>query len=124
MTKTEIKKRKNYVLKRISKFKTALHLDNYNGFIDFIDEESPQDFAAQISTNITYLTFEMDIFPSTLEVDDSALDRIILHELCHVIIEPLAAIARLSVSENTERDFYRALENAVEHTSRLLATKF
>lgn len=122
MTKTEIKKRKKYILERIEKFVTAMSLTHYEGNVAFAEEDHDV-FAALISTDITYLSFAMTIYPCVFDYSNKEIDKVIAHELCHIIIEPLAAIARLSVNDNTEKEFTRALENAVEHTSRLIASK-
>lgn len=122
MTKTEIKKKHKYILDRVIKFTTAMNLSHYEPNVIFMGEDE-DNLNANVFTDSDYLRFTIRIYPMLVEESNKEIDKTIIHELVHVILDRITNMAWESQS-NATRDIYKQInESTTEHIARLIASK-
>lgn len=118
------KRFKDWISKSAANLKSHFYLNDWEMRIVFADRQPDdmQDGAMCIETDSTYLRFRVTVFPAVY--DDwkdgriEAVREYLLHEFCHIVLDPIYSLAKESMS-NANREFYiRTLE---QQTQRLMA---
>lgn len=113
------------IVKQIEPLKRFLNLNEWEGIYKFSDLES----TACITISEDYLTFNMELDREYViccleEKDFNGLTGVILHELCHIIIDPVYFLAihkhgGITCDHVTFPFVRQRRENAVERVSRI-----
>lgn len=107
-----------------------LNLQAWEMNIDFQKESSTcnDNWSASIVTDLTYLRFFINFYPSVQEIfekaDHNELISIVIHEMTHVFIEPLFALIRPYTAPNSQWLVEEKTENAVEGVTRIIQKGF
>ena len=113
----------------IKEFKNKLLLNNWNINIIFLNDDEIGNqvgwtSAACIDINHRYLTAEIMFYKTHYNLykmgDDYEFKKTIIHELCHILTEPLYLIARLSTPPNKEDDLETIREQSTEQLASII----
>lgn len=129
LTKSEFTRQRRRITRAIEHWAKALDLDHWNGTVTFFNEREPESLgtgaahggvAAEVATVWAYERYEMNVWaPIFAEMTDDELSEAILHEMCHVLIEPATKQSRnktdQALNEMVTTRLTRAIWNASQH---------
>lgn len=114
---------KKHVMRLVNYFQSAVLADEYDINVVFSTADE-DDKAAQIRTDEIYLNATITIHPPTWRMwqakDYEALAKVIAHEACHLLTEPLYGFAYRSTSELTRGHLNELRERSTERISKIL----
>lgn len=113
---------KQSIVEWIRKWREILYLDRHHIdliFAEHLKEDAPQT-AAEISQNEPYLDVELTIYPNLFEADSETQERIIVHEMCHLLTIPLFGLLWKAVTGERMVSQAQARETD-EHVTDLIA---
>lgn len=125
LTKTEFTRQRRRIARALDHWRARLELDHWEGVISYINEPAPSSHprdagvAAEVDTSWAYERYEMRFWvPRFAEMDDDGLSQCVLHELCHVLIEPATKQTRTRAEQNLNEMVTTRLTRAIWNASK------
>ncbi len=121
MNKTEQNKRKKYIKEKVKYYQNKMNLNHYKIKVKFPEDDGGST-AMDIGVDIEYLRAFINVYPHTMEEESEGenIDSYLVHELTHIILQPLAERGYVATPEMNMSDFTKTIENATEHLARLI----
>ena len=110
----------NTLSKKINYWKKKIGVDKFK--IDFVisEDSSPDDIntEADIEISLAYLNATITFYSPAIK--ESELDKVIVHELLHLILEPLSSILYQSMGKKYDKFVNDLIESTIEILSPII----
>lgn len=115
-------KARQIIRKNLQPYRDALNLGEWEITTYYMDEENPDAplTGMMIDTDISYLRAQLRVYPALWKnEEEDEIKRMIVHELCHIITEPMYSLCRANVNPHLYPFVEEQREQETERIARI-----